>query len=220
MTKTKRRPQGNPGKLPTWGRYTVPWITRWEGEGPPDSITLGYGFVDGQAGQLQLSACAIGEGPLTPFVRCRQGFAWEPCGKRIAGARPEFAQVHVDRQRRAMQELRCQVCSRALTLALAHWPLLREPDEDSVVYSEHPATRARCLTLATAQCPNMRSRPWFVAKAAAMECSGVTGCVFDTRTGAIIYDGACRNDTGWAGRMLAKQSIVQLHIVSREAVSL
>lgn len=59
-----------------------------------------------------------------------------------------------------------------------------------------------------------------LAKADEAECHGVIGCAFDTRDGKIIYDGACSNDATWAGRILAKQSIVRLHVVSCEAVVL
>lgn len=219
MSARKRKPQGNPAKLPTWGKYTVPWITRWQGEGPPATLSIGYNFME-DGTRLAISHFSVDGKPLRPVTRCSQGFAWEPCGKRLPGARPEFAQVHVDRQRRAMQELRCQVCSRTLTLAAAHWLLRLAPVADGTVYTEHPAVCVRCLPIATAQCPHIKANEWLLAKADEVECHGVTGCAFDTRDGKIIYDGACSNDATWAGRILAKQSIVRLHVVSCEAVVL
>ncbi|WP_051764682.1 hypothetical protein [Saccharothrix syringae] len=120
--------------------------------------------------------------------RDSRGVLWDRATVASGRGKPQFAKIHVHRQRRAMRKLLCQVCGRP-----AHgddrgvlW-LLRNRTGDwrgwpeGMLVSEPPVCES-CLALATRVCPALRDEGHLVAQAASCPVHGVEG--FRYRAGA------------------------------------
>lgn len=112
-----------------WKGRPVPFVTQWTGE-----------LIDPAASSLQVSPSRLtyADGQGGYIDRDSRGVLWMRYGNAPGEGEPLWAQVHVGRQRRAMRQARCQVCSVALDRERIPWLLPGQeaaiiPDEDSQV---------------------------------------------------------------------------------------
>ncbi|WP_147450748.1 hypothetical protein [Streptomyces hoynatensis] len=161
----------------TWGPrgLPVPWVTRWSGEpvlagGPltlrPDRQGLAY--RDERAGE-----------------RDRHGVLWARVGQAPGSGRPDYRVMHPVRQRQAMLERRCQVCSGPADRNAKGWLFaVRRPEaaEDMPGWPEgllctKPPVCRPCARLAARHCPYL-GEPVYV-RARKPRVWGVFGGIFD-----------------------------------------
>jgi hypothetical protein len=155
------------GLLPMVSRSgVVPYITAWSGEQvlPPQVIAgrFGIAFADE-----------------TLMDRDHRGALWTRTPSRPGHGRPEFAKVHPLRQRRAMRQLLCQVCTRPAdrTEQGVLW-LLRDHREDWPGWPEnmantYPPVCLPCARASVRLCPALR-RGYVAVRAHSVVC-GVYG---------------------------------------------
>jgi hypothetical protein len=124
------------------------------------------------------------------------GIWWCP-SQPDSGGPPQFAQLHPERQRRCMDELRCQVCAKR-TGEPSTWLLdpasLRDPDGSlavSIVNSHAPVCRA-CIPLAGEHCPAVRAASYVAVEADEVRPWGVSGDIIqvsDDRSVSLVPGG-------------------------------
>jgi len=149
-------------------RLVVPYITSWSEEVVPrcplvEVPDVGIGYADEIAGD-----------------RDSRGVLWDRLPWRPGVGRPVFGKGHPVRQRRAMRQLLCQICTGpadqtedGLLFLLpdyrdewAGWP-------NTMGVDEPPFCRA-CVPIAAGQCPLLRQGAVLV-RAGRFEIAGVTG---------------------------------------------
>ncbi|MFC6093376.1 hypothetical protein [Saccharothrix lopnurensis] len=113
--------------------------------------------------------------------RDSRGVLWDRAAIAPGHGKPQFAKIHVHRQRRAMRKLLCQVCGQPAdededgvlwllpdrTGRWAGWP-------EEMLVSEPPVC-APCLALATRVCPALRKEGHLVIRAGSCPTYGVEG---------------------------------------------
>ncbi|MFE0421995.1 hypothetical protein [Streptomyces sp. NPDC058953] len=123
----------------------VPYITAWSSEQgvQPLVVTRGAG---------------IGYADETPYDRDADGVLWTRVPSSPGRGRPEFGQVHLMRQRRAMRRMLCQVCGEAADRDENGTLWLLGSDEDEYLTTSHPPVCAPCAVLSLRVCPHLRRR--------------------------------------------------------------
>ncbi|MFT7834567.1 hypothetical protein Q5530_00265 [Saccharothrix sp. BKS2] len=113
--------------------------------------------------------------------RDSRGVLWDRAAIAPGRGKPQFAKIHVHRQRRAMRKLLCQVCRQPAdkddrgvlwllpdrTGRWAGWP-------EGMLVSEPPVCEP-CLALATRVCPALRKEGHLVIRAGSCPIDGVEG---------------------------------------------
>ncbi|MPZ82134.1 MAG: hypothetical protein GEV28_17755 [Actinophytocola sp.] len=166
-TKTQQVPAGT-------GHVIAPYITTWSGEEDvPRQVVerrgLGIGFADE-----------------TVLDRDRHHVLWRTRTSRPGHGRPQFGNVHPQRQRRAMRKLLCQVCAGPAdqTDEGVLWliPDLREdwPGWPARMGLDEPPVCRPCVRLSVRLCPALR-RGAAAIRARKYPIVGVWGAVY-TRT--------------------------------------
>lgn len=200
MSATRRR-GGNPGKLPHHGKLPIPWITRRANERPPAKMDISYGKVTDGPYEDKLAVL---------WPRDELGWPWIP--EQGTGGEPEFKQVSPSRQRQAMDELRCQVCSKRLLIARANWLVPTLPDPGEPLDTEHPPVCDKCLPLARAMCPHLRrAGGWTLVRCERHEPVAVMADIYSPITGRRVFGGPVYPEHPQALLAIARQRIVRLH---------
>ncbi|MFE3096292.1 hypothetical protein ACFXG1_21015 [Streptomyces sp. NPDC059248] len=100
----------------------------------------------------------IGYADETPYDRDADGVLWTRVPSSPGRGRPEFGQVHLMRQRRAMRRMLCQVCGEAADRDENGTLWLLGSDEDEYLTTSHPPVCAPCAVLSLRVCPHLRRR--------------------------------------------------------------
>lgn len=217
-TKAKRRrssvpPVGYPGRLPHVGKLPIPWITR---RAPERSLTrwndVTMQIMHGSDGKPRL----VMDTP--SLLRDRMGWLWSDDrdlvslhgGSIEAAGPPQWSQINCHRQRMAMDEQRCQVCSRLgakLWVVPADWA---DPErQDESIITPHPPVCDRCCDLALNLCPALGRTPQAVIAAGRVLPYGVEGDVYDSE-GTIVYQGIIKPTDEGATHCIARQRVAHL----------
>jgi len=156
--------------LPSMRPILAPYVTAWSEEKSPPSVLVsragGIGYADESA-----------------YDRDENGVLWRRISLRQGVGRPNFAEVHPLRQRRAMRRLLCQVCGGpadqsddgVLWLLQDHrgdwadWPNRMGVTE--------PPVCVPCVRLSVRQCPALRRRA-VVIRVGRCPVAGVGGMLY------------------------------------------
>jgi hypothetical protein len=160
--------------LPYVGRLPVPWVTRREHE-TPLPLTDARWVIEKNQWQPDKKKWQLYASELT-FDR--HGWPWYRELTDLSG-RPMWKQLHANRQRRCMDEIRCQVCSLQITGRIP-W-LLPEGEvmRGEPIITGHAPVCESCLPLAARMCPRISSGGWVACTVGSMQIAGVFGDLWD-----------------------------------------
>ncbi|MER5973659.1 hypothetical protein ABT112_28720 [Streptomyces sp. NPDC002055] len=149
----------------------VPWIATWSSERTSTAL------LGGRRGQGLLY---VNE---SPHDRDRFGALWARKSQRIGQGAAEFAGVHPRRQRRAMEELLCQVCGLPADVSDLGvlWMEPITPGDPHSKLSTHPPVCVPCAVEARARCPRIRRTGAHVLRVANPSPNGVLGMFYYPR---------------------------------------
>jgi hypothetical protein len=197
--------------LPPAPSDIVPYITAWSEEQllPPRIIR-------------RAPVPGIGYADETPHDRDSFGVLWvrlRLLPRRRRGV-PRLADAHAYRQRRAMDDMLCQVCGRSpADPGGPHLFLMRStggPIREGELTASPPVC-VPCTAIAVRQCKALAPDRWTAAWARHAPAWGVYGLVHDPRTLQVIPGRALERveyDSAWAPWTRAARTVVQLQGVT------
>jgi hypothetical protein len=159
--------------LPYIGKLPVPWITRRQFEDP---VPLTNVRVIRKRNEWTEKDAWFLEAP--ELKRDKYGWQWFSERTNLEG-RPLWKEVHATRQRRCMDEKRCQVCSIHLEppflwLVPEHYVLRGEP-----LIVVHAPVCQGCLPLAATLCPQVSGGGWVHLTSGDFQNAGAFGDRYD-----------------------------------------
>jgi hypothetical protein len=204
MAKRGRR-SGNPGARPTSHGLPVPWVTQWTAE---TALPLKRPRVEDSPGP---------DGESVPTLVCdndsqmrdRHGILWMHLSARIGSGQAQFAQLHPIRQRRAIDERRCQICGQRISGQLTF--LL--PDSwlgAPTVETFHPPVCERCAPMAMRLCPHVHGNTFQLVAVEQSMPVAVVGDIYNLMTGAREQTIIARHDDPRSRLLIARQRITAL----------
>lgn len=193
----RRRP------LPMHGNLPVPWVARRKSE-RPSGVVVGATVSRGVLVETGEERNVLN---IPDWWRDEYGWLWYPGPEDEKGV-PEFAQVHPERQRRAMDELRCQVCGEQAPGNL-RWLVPGVPKANRDIITAHAPVCGQCEGIARHFCPHLRDHKWTTIVARTVERYGVIGDVFDL-AGNIVFAGVLADTHPQASMAAARQRVVVL----------
>ncbi|CCB75152.1 conserved protein of unknown function [Streptantibioticus cattleyicolor NRRL 8057 = DSM 46488] len=166
---TSRQRQSPTGTLPQPG--IVPYITRWSAEQPPPTRVIAKGRRLAYADER-------------PYDRDTSGVLWTRVPSLPGKGKPRLGAVHALRQRRAMEELLCQVCAEPSdrnqdgVLWLLGEDLAAHSAHDRFgLTTTHPPVCAPCAPRSVRACPHLRQRH-VTLRVRSCEPVGVRGALY------------------------------------------
>jgi hypothetical protein len=160
-----------------WGDLRVPWIAPWSDE---------YGARSRIIARQGPAGPCVGYADEVPHADRHTGVLWQRAGVRPGGGKPDFAGVHVLRQRKAMTRLLCQVCGTS-TMGRPDGRTLfvvRSTSGEPMHEGERttaPPIHETCARQAIQDCPHLRGT-WTAALVTVTWAWGVAGIMYDRDT--------------------------------------
>ncbi|MFJ5804262.1 hypothetical protein [Streptomyces decoyicus] len=181
----------------------VPWIATWSRERKSTSL-----LESRPPGGLRY----FNEGP---DDRDNLGALWARKSQRIGQGDPELAGIHPRRQRRAMEELLCQVCGLAADVSDLGvlWMEPITPGDALSAFSTHPPVCVPCAVESRGWCPRIRRTGAHIFRVANPWASGVFGTFYYPRLdGTLVVEEPMekRYDDGEIRWVLAQQMVMRL----------
>lgn len=169
-------------------RFAAPYVTAWSAE-----QDLPCALVERPDGGIGYAKELLSD-------RDRNGVLWQQTAVRPRAGRPEFARVHPLRQRRAMEQLLCQVCGGPADQSEGVLWLLRDYRDDwprwpDGMASVEPPICLPCVEVAGRMCPALQ-RGAVAVRVTDCPIAGVRGVLYRqgvltpvaTNAGIFSYD--------------------------------
>ncbi|WP_395371438.1 hypothetical protein OHU45_25700 [Streptomyces tubercidicus] len=181
----------------------VPWIATWSRERKSTAL------LDGRRGQ---GLFYFNE---APGDRDQFGALWARQSQRIGQGTAELAGIHPRRQRRAMEELLCQVCGLPADVSDLGvlWMEPITPGDPRSGFTTHPPVCVPCAVQARERCPRIRRTGVHVVRVADPRPNGVFGVFYYPRlAGGLVAEEPMdkRYDDGEVRWVLAHQMVMRL----------
>jgi hypothetical protein len=187
----------------------IPWVVRRSNE-HPDQSSAGWTWMIGRdTGGNEVKAIDCKDA-----YRDEDGWLWMPAPDDPDGGTPEWTQVHPTRQRRCMDEGRCQVCGQSqlpdelVWLPPAHELKPALSGLSAITYT--PPVCPRCAPVARAQCPHLRRTGPTAYRARRVLRWGVLGDIHEFPSGVRLGEAIVRKFDSIAPRVIARQRAVRL----------
>lgn len=186
----------------------IPWVVRRSNEHPDQSSagwSWGIGARPGTGEQVYYIDC---EGA----YRDDHGWLWMPAPDDPDGGTPEWTQVHPTRQRRCMDEGRCQVCGeqRDDLVWLPPKYELKETVAGLCAVTYTPPVCVGCVPIARAQCPHLRRTGPTAYVPRRVLTWGVLGDIHQIPTGERLGEAVVQRFDKVAPQVIARQRAVRL----------